>query len=356
MAVEFEDLEAARAAGLRYVSNAMPGIRRIGAGKSFRYVDPDGKRVRDATTLARIRQLAVPPAWTDVWICASPNGHLQAMGRDARGRKQYRYHARWRQMRDEAKFERMIAFGKALPRLRRQVLHDLKLLGLPREKIIATIVRLMDRTLIRVGNDEYARENDSYGLTTLRSKHVDVKGSSLRFEFKGKSGKSHSIDVHDPRVARIVKRCRELPGHELFQYVEDDGTRRIVDSEDVNAYLRDAMGEDFTSKDFRTWGATVMCATALDRCGACASETEGKRNINDAVKAVARMLGNTAAVSRKSYIHPVILESYLDGSFGDHWRARPQPTHREDRLRPEEAATLAFLKRQKRAKRRRKAA
>jgi len=356
MAVELEDLEAARAAGLRYVSDAMPGIRRIGAGKSFRYIDADGKRLTDEQTLARIRALAVPPAWTDVWICPSPNGHLQATGRDARGRKQYRYHAGWRKTRDEKKFERMIEFGEALPRLRRKVLNDMKLADLPREKVIAAVVRLLDRTLIRVGNDEYARDNNSYGLTTMRAKHVDVNGASIRFDFKGKSGKVHSIDVKDPRAARIVRRCREIPGYELFRYLEGDGARRTIDSEDVNEYLREAMGSDFTSKDFRTWGATVLCATALDHCGPCASQTEGKRNVNDAVKAVAAMLGNTAAVSRNSYIHPVIVESYLEGTLSEQWRARASTSRREDRLRPEEAATLAFLKRQKRAKRARKAA
>jgi DNA topoisomerase-1 len=347
MALEQEELEAARAAGLRYVNDAMPGIRRTARNGSFTYVDADGKTVRDDETLARIRALAIPPAWTDVWICASERGHLQATGRDARGRKQYRYHSRWRKLRDEAKYGRMIEFGQELPALRRRVRHDMALPGLPREKVVATVVRLLDKTLIRVGNDEYARDNGSYGLTTMRAKHAKVNGSTVRFEFKGKSGKMHSVDVEDARAARIVKRCRELPGHELFQYIDDHGDRRTVGSEDVNDYVRDVMGQDFTAKDFRTWAGTVFCATALDRVGAFETEREAKANVNDSIKAVAALLGNTPAVSRACYIHPELIESYMDGSFSNRWIVKPS---RRAGLRREEAATLAFLKRPRGAK------
>ena len=348
MAVDRQELEAARAAGLRYVNDAMPGIRRVVRGGGFSYLDAGGKPVRDEETLARIRTLAVPPAWIDVWICATERGHLQATGRDARGRKQYRYHAKWRKIRDEAKYERMVDFGEALPALRKKVLADMALPGLPREKVVATVVRLLDKTLIRVGNDEYARDNGSYGLTTMRAKHAKVNGSSVRFEFKGKSGKMRSIDVNDARAARVVRVCRELPGYELFQYIDDDGERRTVGSEDVNDYMRDVMGQDFTAKDFRTWAGTVFCATALSTVGGFESEREAKANVNDAIKAVAALLGNTPAVSRACYVHPELLESYMDGTFERRWIVKPSRARREDRLRPEEAATLAFLKRRAR--------
>jgi len=351
MALDEHELLAAGAAGLRHVADSAPGIKRIARGETFDYVDADGKPVKDDETLARIRKLAVPPAWTDVWICASERGHLQASGRDARGRKQYRYHAKWRKMRDEAKYGRLIEFGEGLPALRKKVLSDMALPGLPREKVVAAVVRLLDKTLIRVGNDEYARDNDSYGLTTMRSKHVEVKGSTLTFEFKGKSGKVHSIDVSDARAARIVKQCRELPGYELFQYVDEEGQKRTVGSEDVNDYVRDVMGQDFTAKDFRTWAGTVFCATALATVGTFDSEREAKANVNDAMRAVAALLGNTPAVSRACYVHPQLLESYLDGSFPQRWIVKPSRARTEYRLRPEEAATLTFLKRRARGAR-----
>src|SRR5438067_9891256 len=351
MVLEEQELVAARTAGLRHVSDAAPGIRRIARGDAFDYVGADDKPVRDEETLARIRKLAIPPAWTDVWICASERGHLQATGRDARGRKQYRYHAKWRTMRDEAKYGRLIEFAEGLPALRKKVLSDMALPGLPRERVVAAVVRLLDKTLIRVGNDEYARDNDSYGLTTMRSKHVEVSGSTLRFEFKGKSGKVHSIDVSDARAARIVKQCRELPGYELFQYLDEDGERRTVGSEDVNDYVREVMGQDFTAKDFRTWAGTVFCATALASVGGFESEREAKANVNDAVRAVAALLGNTPAVSRACYVHPQLLESYLDGSFEQRWTVKPSRARSDTRLRPEEAATLAFLKRRARGAR-----
>ena len=351
MAVDQEELDSARAAGLRYVGDAAPGIRRVARGGGFAYVDADDRPVRDDETLARIRALAVPPAWTDVWICASERGHLQATGRDARGRKQYRYHKKWRKTRDEAKYGRLIDFAEAVPALRKKVLADMALPGLPREKVIATVVRLLDKTLIRVGNDEYARDNGSYGLTTMRAKHVEVSGSTVRFEFKGKSGKTHSIDVNDARAARIVRRCRELPGYELFQYIDEDGERRTVGSEDVNDYVRNAMGQDFTAKDFRTWAGTVFCATALAAVGGFESEREAKANVNDAIRAVAALLGNTPAVSRACYVHPQLVDSYLDGSFEQRWVVKPSRARSDTRLRPEEAATLAFLKRRARGAR-----
>ena len=344
MVVDQEELEAARAAGLRHVNDAMPGIRRLVHGGGFVYRDAGGTPVRDKETLARIRALTIPPAWTGVWICASERGHVQATGRDARGRKQYRYHAKWRKIRDEAKFGRLIDFAEALPGLRRRVLRDMKLPGLARGKVIATVVRLLDKTLIRVGNDEYARDNGSYGLTTMRAKHTTVSGSTVRFEFKGKSGKMHSVDVNDARAARVVRVCRELPGYELFQYLDEEGERRTVGSEDVNDYVREVTGQDFSAKDFRTWAGTVFCATALANVGGFETEREAKANVGDAIKAVAALLGNTPAVSRACYVHPELLNSYVDGTFEQRWVVQPSRARREDRLRPEEAATLVFLK------------
>src|SRR2546423_1625725 len=269
----------AKAAGLRYVSDASPGIRRKRAGKNFSYIGLDGKPIHDQDELHRIRSLGIPPAWTDVWICPQPNGHIQATGRDAKGRKQYRYHPRWRAVRDETKYSRLIAFGEALPTIRARVEHDLGLPGLPREKVLATVVRLLETTLIRVGNEEYARQNRSYGLTTLRNRHVDVRGTELRFHFRGKSGKEHEVALHDRRLARVMRRLQELPGQELFQYVDEDGTRASIDSDDVNAYLREIAGEDFSAKDFRTWAGTVLCAVALRELDAASGEVEAKRNV-----------------------------------------------------------------------------
>jgi DNA topoisomerase-1 len=267
--------------------------------------------------LARIRSLAIPPAWRDVWICPDARGHLQATGRDARGRKQYRYHPRWRVVRDEVKYGRLIAFAHALPRIRRQTAADLPKSGLPREKVIATVVRLLEKTMIRVGNEEYARENGSIGLTTMRHRHASVSGATVHFSFRGKSGVAHAIDLHDARLARIVRACHDLPGHELFQYVDDSGRRQVVDSVDVNDYLRDASGDDFTAKDFRTWAGTVLAARALADAAEFASEAEAKRNIVRAVESVAERLGNTAAVCRKCYIHPAIVDAYLGGATID---------------------------------------
>lgn len=305
-----DPVESARSAGLRYVSGWGPGIRRKKVGKSFTYTGPDGKAVKDPETLRRIRSLAIPPAWTDVWICPLANGHLQAVGRDAKGRRQYRYHPLYRKVRDETKFGRMIAFAAALPAIRKRVAEDLSLPGLPKQKVLATIVRLLETTFIRVGNEEYARENDSYGLTTFEDRHVRINGSKLRFRFRGKSGQEHDIEMDDPKLARVVKQCRDLPGFELFQYLDDDGSQAKIGSEDVNEYLREITGEDFTAKDFRTWAGTILAARSLVNCGECDLATETKKRIIDAVKEVAGLLGNRPATCRKYYIHPAILDAY----------------------------------------------
>lgn len=305
----------APAARLRYVSDAAPGIRRRRRGAGFEYLAPDGTPVRDAETLIRIRGLAIPPAYRDVWICPDPEGHLQATGRDARGRKQYRYHPQWRVLRDAHKFERMLEFGRALPRIRRAVARDLKRHGMPRERVLATLVRLLDTTLIRVGNEEYARENGSYGLTTMRNRHVQVSADAVRFEFRGKGGITHRVEVTDPRVARVVRRCRDLPGQELFQYLDDQGELRAVGSGDVNDYLREIAGGELTAKDFRTWHATIA-ALELLAANRFASATEAKRQANEAIAAIARRLGNTPAVCRKSYVHPAVVDAFLAGELG----------------------------------------
>jgi DNA topoisomerase-1 len=337
--------ESARAAGLRYVSDAMPGIRRLRAGKGFRYVTPDGKPVRDEAELGRIRALVIPPAWTDVWICPLPNGHVQATGRDARGRKQHRYHPRWREVRDSTKYDRLIAFGQALPRIRRRVGRDMAQPGLPRVKVLATVVRLLETTLIRVGNEEYARQNGSFGLTTMRDRHVEVNGKSLRFTFRGKSGIEHTVDLHDRRLARIVEQCQDVPGQELFQYLGDDGQRRTIDSADVNEYLRGITGADFTAKDFRTWAGTVLAARALQEFAAFDSQAQAKRNILRAIETVAKRLGNTRAVCRQCYVHPAVFDAYLDGTLLQtlSQRVEKELVRSLSRLRPEEAAVLAFL-------------
>jgi DNA topoisomerase I len=306
--------ESAKAAGLRYVNDRRTaGIRRVGRNNRFRYVDPTGRTITNSAERQRIRSLVIPPAWTDVWICADPRGHLQATGRDARGRKQYRYHPRWREVRDEVKYGRLIAFAQALPRIRARAAADLRRAGLPREKVLAVVVQLLEKTLIRVGNEEYARHNKSFGLTTMREKHAKINGSKVRFEFRGKSGVEHAIDLREKRLARIVRACRDLPGYELFQYVDVNGRRQVIDSADVNAYVREVSGQDFTAKDFRTWGGTVLAARALAARGPADSQAEAKRNIVRAIDEVAERLRNTTAVSRKSYIHPAILDAYLLG-------------------------------------------
>jgi DNA topoisomerase-1 len=310
-----DPVESAKAARLRYVSDAKPGIRRQRKGKGFRYFHPDGSAVTDEETLGRIRSLAIPPAWRGVWICPAANGHMQASGRDARGRKQSRYHPRWREVRDETKYERMTLFGAALPKIRERVERDLALPGLPRERILAAIVRLLETTFIRVGNSEYAKTNHSYGLTTLRNKHVAVKSSTVTFNFQGKSGVEHSIDLQDRRLARIVERCRDLPGYELFQYLDNEGNRHSIDSADVNDYLREIAGDDFTAKDFRTWAGTVLACELLRQAEPADSQTQAKKNVVAAIKTVAERLGNTPSVCRKCYVHPAVMESYLTGAM-----------------------------------------
>ncbi len=337
--------ESSRQAGLRYVTDAKPGISRKRRGKSFRYFDADGKQIRDEATLNRIRSLVIPPAWADVWICPSANGHLQATGRDARKRKQSRYHPRWRTVRDETKYERMQLFGKALPAIRERVEKDLGLPGLPREKVLATIVRLLEITFIRVGNEEYARENHSYGLTTLHDRHVDVEGSKVHFKFRGKSGKVHAIDLRDRRLARIVKKCQDLPGYELFQYLDEENNHRTVDSADVNEYLRSITEEPFTAKDFRTWAGTVLACALLRESGCCETQTVAKKNVVQAIAAVAERLGNTPSVCRKCYVHPVVIESYMGGTmvkaFED--QVKKEVTKSKHALRPEELDLLHLL-------------
>jgi DNA topoisomerase-1 len=338
-----DPLAAARSAGLRYVTDARPGISRRRAGNGFVYTWPDGSRVDDPEHLARIRSLAVPPAWTDVWIAPVPNGHVQATGRDARGRKQYRYHPRWREVRDETKYERTIAFGEALPRIRARVEADLARAGLPREKVLATVVRFLETTLIRVGNDEYARENRSFGLTTLEDRHVRVDGPEIRFHFRGKGGREREVGLRDRRLARIVKQCRDVPGYELFQYVDAGDERHTIDSADVNEYLRQISGQDFTAKDFRTWAGTVAAAIALRDAEAFDSEAAAKRNVVVAIERVAERLGNTPAICRMAYVHPAVIEAYLEG--GAMLRRRARRARAERGLVEDEAAVLDLLRR-----------
>jgi DNA topoisomerase-1 len=344
-AVSPDPLESAKAASLRYVTDNTPGISRRKRGAAFEYIDPAGKVIRDPDELQRFKTLAIPPAWREVWICPMRNGHLQATGRDAKGRKQHRYHARWREVRDENKYGRILAFAKALPLIRERVDSDLRLPGLPRDKILATVVRLLQTSHIRVGNEEYARQNKSYGLATLRSRHVNVSGSTIRFEFRGKSGVEHALDINDRRLAKIIKRCQDLPGYELFQYIDDDGERRTIDSTDVNEYIRQIAGEDFSTKDFRTWAGTVLAAGALQQFETAASDSQSKRNIAQAVESVAKKLGNTKAVCRKCYIHPAVIKSYTDGSLLRALRRRlKKESNGFHGLEPEEAAVLRLLK------------
>ena len=340
---------AAKAAGLRYVLDDRPGIRREREGDrergSFRYYSAKGEAVEDETTLKRIKSLVIPPAWLDVWICPQANGHLQATGRDARGRKQYRYHPKWRNVRDEAKYERMINFGGALPLIRAEVDRALKLPGLPREKVLATIVYLLEATMMRVGNEEYARTNKSFGLTTLRNRHVKVDGSDVEFRFRGKSGVYHKIKVQDRRLARIIRNTRDLPGQELFQYIDEDGETHSVDSSDVNDYLRGITGEDYTAKDFRTWSGTVLAALALQEFEKFDSETQAKKNVVRAIESVAEKLGNTPSVCRKCYVHPAVLDAYMEGAVIEAMKERTEQELTEElhALQPEEAAVLAML-------------
>jgi DNA topoisomerase-1 len=334
---------AAQAAGLRYVTDRQPGFSRRRSGKGFRYFTANGEPLRDKAALKRIRSLVIPPAWTDVWIAASAQAHLQVTGRDARGRKQSRYHPRWREVRDETKYERMLQFAEVLPALRERVDHDLRLPGLPREKILATIVSLLETTHIRVGNDAYARENKSFGLTTLRTRHVEVEGSAITFSFQGKSKVHHTVNLHDRRLAGIVKRCADLPGYELFQYVDAEGARHSVDSADVNEYLREITGEHYTAKDFRTWAGSVMACCSLVSFEPFASAAEAKKNVVQAIAQVASRLGNTPSVCRKCYVHPAVLEAYLSGTTAAINLKRALIRKKLSRLRDEEQMFLRLL-------------
>ena len=340
-----DSIESAKAAGLRYVSDDIPGITRKKAGKHFSFFDPSGKKISDKKEVERIRALAVPPAYTNVWICPLPNGHIQATGRDARGRKQYRYHKRWREVRDETKYGRMIAFAKALPKIRKRIDADLSKPGLPREKVLATVVQLLETTTIRVGNEEYAKDNQSYGLTTMKDQHVKISGANLRFTFKGKSGVRHSIDLHDRRLARVVRACRDIPGQQLFQYIDDNDQRQSIDSADVNEYIREIAGEEFSAKDFRTWVGTVTCALMLGEFDPAENQTDAKKNLSEVIKHVAQRLGNTPSVCRKCYVHPTVIESYLE----DHALKKLPKAVIDDlktpatELRPEEKAVLKLL-------------
>jgi DNA topoisomerase-1 len=334
-----DPLAAAAAAKLSYVSDESPGIQRVAVGRAFRYRLPDGRPLRDRATLDRIARLVIPPAWTAVWICPRADGHIQATGRDARGRKQYRYHPRWREVRDRTKFGRMIDFAQALPRIRRAVAADLRRPGLPREKVLATVVRLLEATCIRVGSEEYARHNRHYGLTTLRDQHVAVRGPELRFHFHGKSGKEHVVGLRDRALARIVRNCQEIPGQRLFQYLDQRGRRRAIGSGDVNEYLRRKSGSDFTAKDFRTWSGTTLVAARLASCAEPGSAAAARREVIAAIDAAAERLGNTRAVCRASYVHPAILEAFAEG-----WLSAPPRVLRAPSPRGLDALELATLR------------
>lgn len=338
--------EAAEAAGLRYVGDEEPGFTRKKSGRGFAYYDTQGKLIRDEKVLKRIRSLAVPPAYTDVWICRDQRGHIQATGRDDKGRKQYRYHAKWSEVRDTVKYEHMIEFAEALPTIREKLDEHMKLRGLKREKVLAVVVHLLETTLIRVGNEDYAKANKSFGLTTLRNRHVEVDGGELKFEFKGKSGKSWKLKIRDRRVAKVVRQCQELPGQHLFEYVDDDGERRAVTSSDVNAYLREISGAHITAKDFRTWAGTVLAAMALAEFEAVDSAARAKKNVKQAIERVAQRLGNTPTICRKCYVHPEVVQSYLEGDLASQVRQEIDQELREElaNLEPEEAALLALLR------------
>ena len=342
-----EAKQAARAAKLHYVTDAKPGITRVTGEAGFEYCLPNGERLTDEDEIARIRKLAIPPAYQDVWICRDRNGHLQATGRDARGRKQYRYHPRWRVVRDEAKYHRMLVFGQVLPKIRAQVDRDMALPGLPRRRVLAAVVKLLEKTLARVGNEEYARDNKSFGLTTLRNRHSRVNGSRIKFDFRGKHGIDHHVEMQDRRLANIIKRCREVPGQHLFQFVDHDGEHHAITSDDVNQYLHEISGEDVTAKDFRTWAATNLAALALREFERFDSEAKNKKNLVQAVEHVAEMLGNTPSVCRKCYIHPAIFDGYLDGSLLEGLKERADEALDDGQtgLTAEEIAVTAFLSR-----------
>jgi DNA topoisomerase-1 len=337
--------EAAQMAGLRYVRDDLPGYRRVRRGKGFSYLDPQGKVVHDPRERARFQALAIPPAWTEVWISMDPNGHIQATGRDARGRKQYIYHPLWEEARKESKFHRLVPFGAALPEIRAQVEEDLRARKLTLQKVTALVVKLLDETLIRIGNREYARQNQSYGLTTLEMEHVDISGSQIVFQFRGKSGKEQRVRLRDRRLVNLVKRCEELPGQQIFKYLDEEGNCcQAVNSEDVNRYLREVSGQEFSAKDFRTWGGTTLAAVELYETGPAGTEKEAKKNITAAIKRVALALGNTPSVCRQYYVHPAVLEAYLDGSLFERMQAALLDTENRRRLDPHEAAVMALIR------------
>ena len=338
--------DAAESAGLRYVSDGRPGIRRKKAGSGFTYTGVNGSRLTERDALQRIKSLAIPPAWTDVWICPFANGHLQATGRDAKGRKQYRYHPRFREIRESTKYEHVVAFADELPLIREKVSEHMSLRGLPRQKVLATVVHLLETTLIRVGNDDYARQNNSYGLTTLKNRHVAVEGNEVRFRFTGKSGKQWSLRVRDRRVAKIIRACQDLPGQELIQYVDEEGVCRDVTSADVNDYLKEITGKDITAKDFRTWAGTVLAAMTLSELESFDSAAQAKRNLRSAIEKVSSRLGNTPTICRKCYVHPEILNSYIDGNLVLEIKAQAESALQSavGSLKPEEAAVLAMLR------------
>ena len=347
-ALHLEPEELAELAHLRYYTDDRPGYTRRKAGeKDFHYFDQHGERITDEAEIQRIHSLAIPPAYTDVWICPSKNGHLQATGKDAKGRKQYRYHPKWRETADANKYSRVMAFALALPDIRRRVDHDLSKPGLPREKVLATVVKLLETTLIRVGNEEYAKTNKHYGLTTMRNRHVKVKGATIEFSFRGKSGVDHTIELENPRMARVVRSCQEIPGQELFQYLDHDDHRHNIDSADVNAYLQEISGQPFTAKDFRTWAGTVLAAMALQEFESFDSEAAARKNIVAAIERVSERLGNTPSVCRKCYVHPAILEAYVEGSMLDALRVKAEKELSGDHLaalKPEEAAVMGLLR------------
>jgi DNA topoisomerase-1 len=349
-----DPVQTALKAGLRYVSDVFPGIRRQRSDDGFVYIGTDGLEITDDAEIQRIKKIGIPPAWNDVWICPSPLGHIQATGRDARKRKQYRYHPTWREFRDENKFDRMLDFGQALPRIRDRLMSDLRRQGLPREKVLATVVRLMDLTSIRIGNEAYARLNESYGLTTMTGDHVDVSGTKVEFKFKGKSGKFHQISIRDRQLARIIERMTDLPGEELFQYLNGDGKPRSISSDDVNSYLREISGHDFTAKEFRTWAGTVLAVRELQELGQFETERQAARQVAAAIRAVAKELGNTVAICKKCYIHPAVVHSYLDGTLFAAWEVgvleaakatAESPENGAVGLPAEEAAVLLLLRR-----------
>jgi DNA topoisomerase-1 len=346
--ISSDPVESAEAVGLQYVTDSSPGIQRRRKGKDkFVYIDPDGKQIRDPDEIRRIEALAIPPAYEDVWICPLPNGHLQATGRDAKGRKQYRYHSLWRTIRDQTKFTRMIVFSQSLPSIRGRIEHDLSLPGLPKQKVLAAVVRLMELTRIRVGNEEYARTNQSYGLTTMQDEHVDIKGAKIRFCFRGKSGIEHDIELNDRRLAKIVKRCQDIPGQDLFQYFDEQGEYQTISSGDVNNYLREISNQDFTAKDFRTWAGTVLAASHLAETEVFTSETAAKKNITEVVKIVATHLGNRPATCRKYYVHPAIFEAYLDQSLYQIMQQHAEKAIEDEHaLRAEEMAVVKLLEQQ----------